>query len=145
MKTNTLLLIILTMFLVACGQPAMLNGRNPFLDNLKVVKGPNGKDALIIPECPDLTEPKSTYYHIASNFGCATAHNLGYMLANPSDMRQERIKDIKHWADRHSLGMLIYRNGVKTSLSNDGAGSTSKSKSHSSLAGGGGSGSGGGR
>ena len=41
-----------------------------------------------LPGCPNWTKPPGHdyYNHVSSNFGCATATNLGLMVANPGDL-----------------------------------------------------------
>lgn len=46
------------------------------------------RDLVVLPECPDWTASPSLNYgnRTPSNWGCATAVNLGIMIANPRDL-----------------------------------------------------------
>lgn len=47
-----------------------------------------GRYVVIPPPCPNFSKPASSDYanRTSSNFGCATATNLGAMIANPGDL-----------------------------------------------------------
>jgi pilus assembly protein CpaD len=47
-----------------------------------------GRYLVTLPPCPNWSKPASTEFNnmVASNFGCATAINLGEMVANPADL-----------------------------------------------------------
>lgn len=84
--------------------------------------GPNGAQVIvgryvvIPPACPNFSKPASSDYNNmpSSNFGCATATNLGAMVANPGDLVAGRSLGP---ADANVVGGAVerYRNdAVKT-------------------------------
>ena len=70
-----------------------------------------------LPSCPDWTKPggRSADNQPGSNWGCATAVNLGLMVANPSDLTRGRSAGPAD-ADRAVLGIQRYRTGETTPL-----------------------------
>ena len=96
--------------------------------------------ALTLPGCPDWSKrPDYDYYnHTSSNFGCATASNLGLMVANPGDLVAGRKLEP---ADPYYNTFLMerYRRGDKVPLPING-----ESLGRETKQGGGGQGGGGG-
>ena len=77
-----------------------------------------GRYVVTPPNCPDWT--KSTSYdplnQVSSNFGCATATNLGLMVADPGDL--VRGRDMGPADGAYSARMIkTYREGDKSSTS----------------------------
>lgn len=70
-----------------------------------------------LPGCPNWSKPPGHdyYNHVSSNFGCATATNLGLMVANPSDLITGQELEP---ADPYYTTVLMkrYRDGEKVPL-----------------------------
>ncbi|HUC63659.1 MAG TPA: CpaD family pilus assembly lipoprotein [Alphaproteobacteria bacterium] len=114
-----------------------------------------GRYVVTGPRCPDWSKPEGDDYTNtpASNFGCATATNLGAMVANPADLLRGTNGGTAD-PDFVSRGIQRYRSGeISKSLQpelskssgsgNSGSGSGSDSGSGGSGSGSGGSGMGG--
>ena len=65
-----------------------------------------------LPKCPDRSRTRVSDFHnlSTSDFGCATAHNLGRMVANPRDLRRGRRLGPAD-AERQSKAVADYRKG----------------------------------
>lgn len=66
-----------------------LPGRGTWTGAVKIVLG---RFIVLPPDCPDWSKPADgdPNNRVSSNFGCATATNLGLMLANPGDLVRGR-------------------------------------------------------
>src|SRR5579862_6971859 len=71
-----------------------------------------GRYVATAPNCPDRTKPEADDYanNTESNFGCATATNLGLMVANPGDLVHGRAPGPAD-GDFATRGVQAYRNG----------------------------------
>jgi pilus assembly protein CpaD len=71
-----------------------------------------GRYVATAPKCPDRTKPEADDYanNTESNFGCATATNLGLMVANPGDLIRGTPAGPAD-ADFASHGIQLYREG----------------------------------
>lgn len=76
------------------------------------------------PRCPDYSKPTETNYTNTthSNFGCANAHNLGVMVADPADLARGRSEGAQD-GTQSVLGVQRYRVGKVTPLIKDDTGS----------------------
>jgi len=73
--------------------------------------------AVTLPGCPNWSKPPGHdyYNHVSSNFGCATASNLGLMVANPSDLRTgQKLEPADPYYN--TALMKRYRDGEKVPL-----------------------------
>lgn len=82
------------------------------------------------PRCPDFSKaPEYNYTNTTgSNFGCASAHNLGVMVADPADLARGRPTGAQD-GTQAVLGVQRYRTGKVTPLIKDDTGSPSGSES----------------
>jgi pilus assembly protein CpaD len=71
-----------------------------------------GRYIVTSPECPDWRKPsdKDFYNTPSSNYGCATATNLGQMVANPRDLLEGRTYGGPD-TDRATKAVDTYRSG----------------------------------
>lgn len=78
----------------------------------------------VAPRCPDWRKPAKTDHGntAASNFGCATAVNLGLMVANPRDLIEGSDQGPAD-GERAAAAIKRYRDGKVKSLDSSGAGS----------------------
>ena len=90
------------------------------------------KHAVTLPACPDFTSSISDNHtnQPHSNWGCATAMNLGLMVANPRDLVQGRGR-VAGDGEALTLGVQRYRSGETRAL-NIGDGNTGDTYSGSS-------------
>lgn len=74
------------------------------------------------PNCPDWRKPAHADYGNteASNFGCATATNLGLMVADPRDLIEGRDEGLAD-GERAAAAIKRYREGKETPLDSTGA------------------------
>lgn len=81
------------------------------------------------PRCPDYSKPPEYNYSNTthSNFGCANAHNLGVMVADPADLARGRA-DSGQDGTQSVLGVQRYRTGKVTPLIKDDTSSESGSQ-----------------
>ncbi len=82
------------------------------------------------PRCPDFSKaPEYNYTNTpSSNFGCANAHNLGVMVADPADLARGRPTGAQD-GTQAVLGVQRYRVGKVTPLIKDDTGSPSSQES----------------
>lgn len=78
------------------------------------------------PRCPDFSKPSEYNYTNTtySNFGCANAHNLGVMVADPADLMRGRPEGAQD-GTQAVLGIQRYRTGRVTPPSSTDTGSGS--------------------
>lgn len=76
------------------------------------------------PQCPDFRKPASADYGNteSSNFGCATAVNLGLMVADPRDLIEGQEGGPGD-GERAAAAIRRYREGKETPLDKSGTGS----------------------
>ena len=88
--------------------------------------------AVTLPACPDFTSSISDNHNnqVHSNWGCATATNLGLMVANPEDLISGRGR-VAGDGEALTLGIQRYRSGETRAL-NVGDGNTGDTYSGSS-------------
>jgi pilus assembly protein CpaD len=81
------------------------------------------------PRCPDYSKPSESNYTNTthSNFGCANAHNLGVMVADPADLVRGRPTGAQD-GTQAVLGIQRYRVGKTTPLIKDDTGSEAGGK-----------------
>ncbi len=81
------------------------------------------------PRCPDFSKPTESNYTNTthSNFGCASAHNLGVMVADPADLARGRSEGAQD-GTQAVLGVQRYRTGKVTPLIKDDTGTEAGSK-----------------
>lgn len=85
-----------------------------------------GRYVVTGPNCPDRSKPEPDDFtnNTQSNYGCATATNLGLMVANPADLLHGNTPGPAD-ADFAARGVQQYRSGVLSkSLKSELAGST---------------------
>jgi pilus assembly protein CpaD len=71
-----------------------------------------GRYVVTAPNCPDRTKPESDDFTntTQSNFGCATATNLGLMVANPGDLVHGTVPGPAD-GEFATRGVQLYRSG----------------------------------
>jgi pilus assembly protein CpaD len=85
------------------------------------VDGALARDAVVVaigryvvtgPKCPDRSKPEPDDFTntVESNYGCATATNLGLMVANPGDLVHGTVAGPAD-ADFAARGVQLYRSG----------------------------------
>jgi pilus assembly protein CpaD len=81
-------------------------------------------NVVITPRCPDFSKPTEYNYSNTthSNYGCASAHNLGIMVADPADLVRGRDQGVQDGPNA-VLGIQRYRTGKVTPLMKNGDGS----------------------
>jgi pilus assembly protein CpaD len=78
-----------------------------------------------IPDCPDISAYSVNWTGTNAplpSFGCATAHNLAAMIADPSDLLGKQMMDAPDGA-RRSVVLSKYRNGEPTAAERNSAAS----------------------
>jgi pilus assembly protein CpaD len=87
---------------------------------------------VVTPRCPDYSKPTEYNYTNTphSNFGCASAHNLGVMVADPADLARGRDEGTLD-GTQSVLGVQRYRTGKVTPLKDPGDSSSSGNGSSS--------------
>lgn len=78
---------------------------------------------VVTPRCPDHSKPSEVNYTntLPSNFGCADAHNLGVMIADPADLARGRATGPQDGVNA-VLGVQRYNIGKVTPLNKEGTG-----------------------
>ncbi len=99
-------------------------GRPPRADAVRVLVQ---RFVVRAPGCPDFRKPASGDYGNteSSNFGCATAVNLGLMVADPRDLVQGR-DDGPADGERAAASIRRYREGKETPIDTSGTGASPK-------------------
>ena len=71
-----------------------------------------GRYVVTGPKCPDRSKPEADDYtnNVDSNYGCATATNLGLMVANPGDLVHGTVAGPAD-GDFAARGVQLYRSG----------------------------------
>lgn len=84
---------------------------------------------VVTPRCPDHSKPSEVNYTntLPSNFGCADAHNLGVMVADPADLARGRAEGPQD-GSQSVLGIQRYRTGKTTPLIKEGTGTEAGAK-----------------
>lgn len=95
----------------------------PASKTLDVKQDDQGQYVITLPGCPDWSGGHTTYNNIPGpNFGCATATNLGLMVARPEDLVHGRDPG---YADGEQAvrSVALYRKGETKALSPEDVGS----------------------
>jgi type IV pilus biogenesis protein CpaD/CtpE len=81
-----------------------------------------GRHVVTPPNCPDWTRDPATEFanRPGSQFGCATATNLGLMVANPGDLIAGRAAPLAD-GEAATLGIQRYREGKTKPLLDNGS------------------------
>jgi pilus assembly protein CpaD len=84
---------------------------------------------VVTPRCPDYSKPTEYNYTNTphSNYGCATAHNLGVMVADPADLARGRDEGTLD-GTQSVLGIQRYRIGKVTPLKSNENNSATEAK-----------------
>lgn len=93
-------------------------------DALNQVRVTTTAAVAITPRCPDYSKPTEYNYSNTrhSNYGCADAHNLGVMVADPADLARGRDEGSED-GTAAVLGIQRYRAGKVTPLKDSDTGS----------------------
>lgn len=93
---------------------SVVYGGRPEANGVRIVVG---RYVVTPPHCPDWSKPASPDYTntASSNFGCATATDIGLMVANPRDLIQGR-GDVTMDAELAARAVKNYREGKTKEL-----------------------------
>lgn len=103
---------------IAVRSPSRTLGTTALLPNTVMVVVQ--RSVVNLPACPDWQDPNLSSYsnQVSSNWSCATAVNLGMMVADPTDLQLGRQPGVAE-ADPAARSVQLYREGKTKPLSSN--------------------------